>query len=682
MSVDVQQWSWLREIRFDLERIQQQEAVLPRENVDRVFQVAIESAARISESQKVQFQAPRPVENRVAKRAFRKPVAARAVVIADEVTFQLGAPVRSERASEISLPQAGLVQDSKPSQSELSAMQQMHGLMRQSLYAAVATQSPLFATLPAQLDTIVEEPIRIVSSHPVRKVSPVAVTKKRPLKRNVIRASVSTQSLVKPVQREEVPPVEANDLVSQASQQVATLVSSYQHSGETRSVATQETEALDVQAPKSIPVKADTVTEPLKISGSIMARSDYSISPAPASEYKPAPPVAKPAAPAPAEAKADSEKKADTGMNVASLSGVDSQGPAFVRAFDWTHEVMGVQETVTTQDSQGAGWSTYTAQGYWSTLARRSQGATPMLSDETAKFLAMVVGSKAQKDAGIVFGRVPDGWSASFSGRSEQGLFLTTENKAVRPGSTDGVRYFAFVNSAPGAHLLHFSSKHGAGGAVAVPVINGMATYIDLERLKKQSVSGRVVDASAAQAAGQSGVRVKVVGGKEILTAKDGSFLLRDVWSVSDHPIFVETESRKGFTHRQQLPPSKASGVVLFRLGDAQAREWISQLEGGISPDSGMIVGVAPSEILSEPKVEHYPGVRPMLASSTLVPETYTLSGAGQLQVKTPLSGGSMRYLAVQVPEGPMVVSVGNGRDVIWSDLVVTSPGVISLLNP
>jgi hypothetical protein len=123
--------------------------------------------------------------------------------------------------------------------------------------------------------------------------------------------------------------------------------------------------------------------------------------------------------------------------------------------------------------------------------------------------------------------------------------------------------------------------------------------------------------------------------------------------------------------------------VDLFRLGDEQVRSWVSQLEGGVSPDSGLIVAAMPSLVQAYGDGRLFASTQTLLGNTTLTPETYALSASGELLADRPLEGTSPRVVSVQIPTGPVVSQVtDNNQNVVWSQLVLAQPGVISMVGP
>lgn len=355
---------------------------------------------------------------------------------------------------------------------------------------------------------------------------------------------------------------------------------------------------------------------------------------------------------------------------------------SWVEAFNWEKNL-----PVGRRDELSQLWQIARTPAYWPTLLVKSARAVPLMSQQSATLLAWGATTRLQNEMGIVFGKVPTGWTVEFSGRAEKPLFLGEGNRPVPSNDISGTRFFAFVNAEPGAHLVYISSREGAAsGAIVVPVMAGAATFVDLEGIRVANAAGHVLDASNADTQGLKGVRVTAIGNSKhegVLTQKDGSFRIPRVAFHPEHPIVLEAEALGGFTHRYQARPADIESLSLFRLGENQVQTWIGQLEGGVSPESGLVLAAIPPEVIASVPVPAFPGLRSLNGIATLVPETYTLSAQGQLEVKAALDATHPRFIGVQVPEGPVIAEVRTkAGEAVWSELLVASPRVINLVAP
>lgn len=384
----------------------------------------------------------------------------------------------------------------------------------------------------------------------------------------------------------------------------------------------------------------------------------------------------------------NTQAQVDTQKAQADESNVAEPFKAVVEAFDWQTEITdSSMETVTTE-----GWRSLTAANHWPTIywnptqaGVQYQGV--MLSHNSAHLLETILDRKVQIDTGIVFGKIPSGWNVEISGRAEKVLYLNAQNQVVTTPA--GERYFAFLNAEPGSRVVSLEGAIGADTAsVVVPVLRGRATYLDLTSVSRKDLSGHVYETKADDMKPLVGATVSVAGQPStlMLTGSDGGFNLRAVYTVSTYPLYVDVETKldRGSNHRYRVAPEKMQGIELFRMSAELVQVWLDQLESGVSPESGIVVGALPGLVKKHGEGRLFPLVKTLLSDPTLTPpETYTLSSAGQLDFGPPLEATKGRFVSVQVPEGPAITSVeDNNRQVLWSELLFASPKVINVVGP
>lgn len=361
-------------------------------------------------------------------------------------------------------------------------------------------------------------------------------------------------------------------------------------------------------------------------------------------------------------------------------------------AFDWVTPVNGsfvTQLTFEASDS-GANWVRAEAPDHLQTLIRRNADpaeAIPLISNNAGRLLSTLAGTTLQAEAGIVFGKVASGWGVRLSGRSERPIFLNAQNQTISSQQVEGDRYFAFLNVEPGAHLLYLVNRSGIEeGAVGVSSLVGTATYLNLTQISHIKVGGKVFDGSEASVRPLQGAEVRVLGSVSTHSQTDsfGSFTIDHVLKVGNYSIYFETDAQNGFTHRYQVSSSNVSDVVLYRLNEKLIQGWVNQLEGSISPESGLIVAAAPNLVSASGKrAKLFPSVRSLSSNPTLRPEVYTLSGDGSLQVSTALDADNFRFISLQIPEGPAQVTLTEAKGgIAWSEMIMASPAVINMIGP
>jgi hypothetical protein len=379
----------------------------------------------------------------------------------------------------------------------------------------------------------------------------------------------------------------------------------------------------------------------------------------------------------------------------------------FAEAFEWNQPVAGAQVEVLSHegglDSLGnarTGWRIARSSQHWGTLfwARSSVGTgggpsnampsaeeIPLLQSNSAKLLAFKAGTTVQADAGIVIAKVPAGWSLEFSGRAERALVFDRANRPLAASSVDEDRYYVFLNASPGEQILYLTRSTGETGALAVPVLGSLVAYVDMTQVQKKTITGRILNVGSDSAArGLPGMRIQVVGSSaSAVSGTKGIFKIENVMTFGDQAIYLETESQKSFPHRYKFSPNSLENLTMFNMSDDQVHDWVGQLEGGMSSESGLIVGALPTLASSEEDRKPQIETRSLSLSPTLSPETYTLSSSGQLLVKNPLTAVHSRFVSVQVPEGPTLVqALDKDGKVIWSEITVVSPRVLTVVGP
>lgn len=375
------------------------------------------------------------------------------------------------------------------------------------------------------------------------------------------------------------------------------------------------------------------------------------------------------------------DSQTTTGINV----------PTYVEAFSWTTPVyQAATESLTHERLISSGWTVSNAENHWPTLCRGQMSTIPLLLNNTALLLARTTTTAdVLGESGIVFGKLPAGWSVGLSARSESVLVFDGQSRPVNndsPEPTVGDRYFIFLNVAPGSQIVTLnkpSVKENA--AIGVPVLAGTATYVDLSQVKKRSFSGRVFDGGSGESAGMKNVNVHVIGQSQAvgITDANGDFSIDEAYSLEGFPVYFETNSGTGFTHRYAISSDQKGQLILYRMGNKQIEDWIGQLEGGISPESSLIVAAVPGIVGEQGDGNLFPSFVSLNKRPNLKPETYTVGPSGQLLVHNALTAESSRMVTVQVPDGPGMIQVEDkSQHIIWSELLMNSPGVINVVGP
>jgi len=366
-----------------------------------------------------------------------------------------------------------------------------------------------------------------------------------------------------------------------------------------------------------------------------------------------------------------------------------------IEAFNWEESVEQGEYKVWSHegysDETEGKWLMAKANHYWPTLYwgedSNSNVEIPLISNNSAWMLSResLIGTDVQQETGIIFGKVNAGWEIDFSGRSEEVIFLDKNNNVIKQSDKNKERYFILLNAEPGAHILyaHNSQKKLTAG-VGVATLESTATYVDLSKPSMKTIKGTVLDGSSHSNTGVKNVQVQVIGNEEKIsvTNNDGQFKIDNIVTFSNMPVYVETvHPRMGFKHRYQVANNKFNSAQLYRFSVDQVMQWTDQLEGGVSPQSGLIVAALP-KISNTNNNEFFAGVHSLRADNNLTPETYSLSSGGQLEVRQALEGRLPRFLSVQVPSGFVLAEVKDqNREVVWSEMISAQKNVINVIG-
>jgi hypothetical protein len=365
----------------------------------------------------------------------------------------------------------------------------------------------------------------------------------------------------------------------------------------------------------------------------------------------------------------------------------------FVESFDWNREIVDARAWVFSEgglatETQGR-WILAEASGYRRALAwaeRMDELKIPLVSENTEALLSRFVGSEQQEKAGMVLGRIPKGWEVNLSGRSEKVHYWADSS------STDNTQVFILLNAAPGAHVLTLREKGPTGKRSGVPliVLEETSTYLDLRRYQEINLFGEVLESTSGGLQAIESAQVRLLGHSVAPTLTDrlGKFSVSSVILFSNHPLIFETDSQKGFTHRYQIPAQKildsqTESLTLYRFSENTIYNWSDQLAGGVSADTGVLIAALPhlEHVLSQHLL--YPAVHPGEKDASFIPEAYTLSATGFLEVQTALFEINPRFFSVNLPSGFVHAQLQNEMgQPYWSDMIYSSPDVISVVSP
>jgi hypothetical protein len=371
-----------------------------------------------------------------------------------------------------------------------------------------------------------------------------------------------------------------------------------------------------------------------------------------------------------------------------------SKVKSFIEAFSKDEKISNVQESVFSHEGikgrANSVWLKLKREGYLETLTlsgSRGPFELPLISNNSSQLLYAIAGLKRRESAGIIFGKVARGWEVQTSGNAEKVIYFSQTQKILSASELAEERDFILLNAQPGVHLISaLEVETGRTGAIAAPCIKGEATYVDFSEPRFATIQGNAFDATSGQQLRPlKGIKVEIVGQESKFTSTDstGRFQLNQTTLFSSYPLTIDYEKKDGFRHRIQYSAIDSFSVAqLFVFSSAQVDDLVGQLAGGVSPESGLVMGALPQLGLELEKNKLYPEIKSLESEPLLQPETYVLGHDGQLLVKEPLLEGNPRFTMLQAPEGLAKVDVKTSQnEVVWSQLIVNSPGVIHLIG-
>jgi len=352
----------------------------------------------------------------------------------------------------------------------------------------------------------------------------------------------------------------------------------------------------------------------------------------------------------------------------------------------------------TKNGSQAKWWEAYgTEKEHWPTLAllRESQisetSRIPMLSNASIRILSAISKTNTHTGTGILFGEIPRGLEIQLLGRSDSPIYLDGGMK-VRDAVADatGFRQFVFLNVQPGQPLLVVKdSQKNISGALPLVVKAGTGTYVKVPEPKVMDLQFRILDASSSMEKRLSGLTGEIVGqsAKIGISDRTGTLKISKVAVLGDFPLYIDIlQSEKGYKNRYRIRPEerdlKSGSIPLFFFNEGRVDGWLKQLTGGVSPFSGLIVGVIAPNLIGAKK-DRALRIGTLEKKSTLVPERYILSNSDQLSIKDSLESTDTRFIGVQIPEGAAIPSlIDKSGGLLWSEIVYAQPGVINVVGP
>jgi hypothetical protein len=347
------------------------------------------------------------------------------------------------------------------------------------------------------------------------------------------------------------------------------------------------------------------------------------------------------------------------------------------------------------EGTQARWWESFENEGsHWPTLsysAPNDASRVPLLSTASIRILSAVSKTNTHIGMGIVFGEVPKGFEVQISGRADGVVYL---DAGMKPrdlqAESSGPRPFIFLNVEPGQPLLMVRNR-GKDLSTAIPLLvkSGMATHLKISEPREIDLDLVAFDASSSKERRMENLTVMVIGqpGKMGITDKFGKVKIRKIGVVGEFPLYVDVlKNEKSYKNRFRMSTSSGSSGAraLYFFDEKRVDYWLKQLAGGLSPYSGLIAGAAPPSVLDKKKEGRaYLKIGVLDKKSSLVPERYLLDGSDRLVSESSFKAGFLRYIGVQIPEGPAIPTVVDAKGIPqWSQLVYAQPGVINVVNP
>jgi|GEM_PF-1863253 len=310
-------------------------------------------------------------------------------------------------------------------------------------------------------------------------------------------------------------------------------------------------------------------------------------------------------------------------------------------------------------------------------------GSTLLLDQNALALLALENGIHVAKGAGVITGRVPDGYKIEFTGRAEETQYFNLDHK----------KYFAILNAEPGAGVIELLSEknQGLSATVFTPVLEDTITYLDLVAPQTTTIGIQVVKNGKANDPEVAGLTVgmSTQGGIQAITQSDGRAVLNNVNIEPGYPVFVDVSSKSvshseaDYTYRFQLKQLNRFGdYVVTEISERTLYHWLHQVKQGLSDQSAMIVGLYNRKILDGFKKDYLTKITPIGDRFGLDPIDYTVLWNGKLSQSDPLEGDRPRFMAVQVPEGiSQVQLINESNQIVNEQLIPVSPRVIHVIS-
>jgi hypothetical protein len=396
------------------------------------------------------------------------------------------------------------------------------------------------------------------------------------------------------------------------------------------------------------------------------------------------------------------------------LSSFLAKEPIVVEAFDSSISVQSPWHEWMSKKKADArhtlGWMQTHAQGHISTVSwidshHPSSFVVPLLNENTLAFLKKKGGFSQEDNKGLIFGKIASGMMISFSEITQEVLYFDSHFHLLSPEDYQQDRFFLVNSVQPGTqfahvHFLEKNPKKLFSTSLAIPMIQGSASYLDLSFYKIAFLRGKVktegVSSEGVYRKDLDQVLVEVVGSSEKSIAKSdkkGNFYIRRFLLVGAYPTYLESYRKGGYTHRYCIF-SGQNNVVFVRYPVARIRSWVKDADLQEAP-TGMIVSALSSLDQKKIKRAQKKTKARIFGQVTLYEDPDTLVGASgtlhqvnaqdQLVSSHVFSGKESYFVSfLQVKESLGFIQsfeAENGFEKVFSELSVTSKDVITVLG-
>jgi len=287
---------------------------------------------------------------------------------------------------------------------------------------------------------------------------------------------------------------------------------------------------------------------------------------------------------------------------------------------------------------------------------------------------------------GWVSGWISSGSAVKVSGAHVAATYFSAEGSPVE-STAPGEKFFVLSRVKPGAAVVQVQNGQGSVVmAAGVPVVAQVNTQINFRASHKATLRGELLSADSQSREPIAHAEIKVVGYPGVFAVTDagGAFALPDLEVPVGMNLYLEARLPSGFTHRYSIAPKVAQQALqLFYLGQTRIAHWSSDLEGGMSASSGVLVSFMKQAGIDGAR----PAIKLLAGASDLQPETYWLGADDRLMDPTTSAiahapGGFQPWIGVEVPAGAVLAGLQSPRGRwISAEWFPVSPGVVGILN-